>query len=68
MLEEKGIRVDFESDDSSALESKLLREENRTLNRRYNECLVELQTTKHKLNELEIRMYDIRREKDLMQL
>jgi len=50
------------------METKLLREENRTLNRRYNECLVELQTTKHKLNELEIKIYDIRREKDLMQL
>lgn len=38
------------------------------LNRRYNETLVELQKIKHKLNEMEIKIYDIRKEKDIMQI
>jgi hypothetical protein len=29
---------------------------------------VELQKTKHKLNELEIKIFDIRKEKDIMQI
>lgn len=54
MLEEKGVRIDVEDQkpDLFAMESKLIREENRMLTRRYNECLVELQNTKHKLNDL----------------
>ena len=36
--------------------------------RRFKEADVELQATKHKINEQEIKMYEIRREKDLMQL
>lgn len=70
MLEEKGVKMDFEDDgdDLAAAEGKKLKEENRMLTRKYNECLVELQTAKHKYNELEIKMYDIRREKDMMQL
>ena len=49
-------------------ECELLKDENRMLSRRYNDCLVELQKAKHRLNELEIGIYDIRREKDIMQL
>lgn len=52
MLAEKGVRIDFEQEkpDLMAMESKLLRDENRMLSRRYNEALVEIQKTKHKLN------------------
>ena len=70
MLAQKGVRIDLEEEkpDLMAMESKLLREENRMLSRRYNQALVELQKTKHKLNELEIKIFDIRKEKDIMQI
>ena len=42
MLEEKGVKMDFDDDgdDLAAAEGKKLKEENRMLTRKYNECLV----------------------------
>ena len=59
MLEEKGVKVELEEEvggnshnSGLEMEGRLLKEENRALGKRYNDLFVELQTCKHKMNEL----------------
>jgi septal ring factor EnvC (AmiA/AmiB activator) len=50
------------------LELKKIKDENKSLQKKLAELTAELQTEKHRLYEQEIKMYEIRREKDIMQI
>lgn len=71
LLAEKGVRLeDLEplSHPQNNEELKKLREELKAAGRKLGEVSGELQVKSHKLNELEIKAYETRREKEVLQL